>query len=185
MGAKNNITIHSRPFELYIGEAEIHEAISQVAEQINWDYEQGDFTRPLVLVTLNGGLVFGGELFRQLEGNFELAFVKVASYGSCMDSSGNVQVEVPVTVDVESRDVIIVEDVVDSGNTICALFDLLGRTKAKSIRVATLLLKPEAYTGEIPIDYVALECENRFVIGYGMDYDQAGRNLGAIYALAE
>lgn len=184
MNPKNSITIHGRRFGLYIPEADIHYAISQVAEQINYDARKGDFNRPLVLVTLNGALIFGGELFRQLEGDFEIAFIKLSSYGSGM-SSTEVGVDVPLTVNVQGRDVIIAEDVVDTGKTIQKLDTLLKAAGARQIRVATLLLKPEVYTAEREIDYVALESENRFIIGYGLDYNEAGRNLPDIYALEE
>lgn len=182
-------TLHNRRFELYIPAETIHRAITRVAEQINRDYT--DARHPLLLVTLSGAVVFGGELFRQLRGPFEIAFVKLASYGAGTTSSGVVSVDVPLTADVHGRDVLIAEDVVDTGTTIHRLRDMLNECGARSIRVATLLLKPDIYyhrperPNPMPIDYVALESEPKFIVGYGMDYDEQGRNLGALYTLCE
>ncbi|MCH5305823.1 MAG: hypoxanthine phosphoribosyltransferase [Rikenella sp.] len=183
------ITLFDRRFELYIPEPVIHTAISDVAARINRDYAEA--VRPLLLVTLSGAIVFAGELFRQLEGPFEIAFVKVSSYGAETTSSGRVAVEVPPTAAVEGRDVIIAEDVVDTGHTIHALHAMLAEQGARSIRVATLLLKPDPYYRQperpepLPVDYAALEAEPRFIVGYGMDYDGLGRNLGALYAVCD
>lgn len=180
------ITVHDRRFEPYISAEKIHTAISELATRINRDYREA--VRPLLLVTLNGAIVFAGELFRQLDGPFEIAFVKLSSYGAGMDSTGTVRVEIPLTADVRGRDVIIAEDVVDTGTTIHALHDLLTAQEARSIRVATLLLKPDPYYRRpepLPIDYAALEVEPRFIVGYGMDYDGLGRNLGALYAVCD
>lgn len=183
------LTIHDRRFGLYMPETAIHSAISRVAAQINHDYTQAE--RPLLLVTLNGAFVFAGELFRQLTGPFEVAFVKLSSYGSGLTSSGRVAVDVPLTVDVRGRDIIIAEDVVDTGTTIHKLHSMLTEQGAKSVRVATLLLKPETYYHQperpepLPIDYAAMESEPKFIIGYGMDYDGLGRNLGALYAVCD
>lgn len=183
------LTIRDRRFRLHTPEPAIHAAISKVAETINRDYAEAE--RPLLLVTLSGAFVFAGELFRQLDGPFEVAFVKLSSYGSGVTSSGNVTVDIPPTTDIRGRDVIIAEDVVDTGNTVHELHAVLTACGARSIRVATLLLKPETYYNRperpdpLPVDYVALESEPVFIIGYGMDYDGLGRNLGALYAVCD
>lgn len=182
------LTIHDRRFRLHTPENAIHTAISKVAADINRDY--ADAERPLMLVTLNGAFVFAGELFRQLAGDFEVAFVKLASYEG-LGTSGNIKIDVPLTTNVRGRDVIIAEDVVDTGNTIHKLHAMLTEQGAKSVRVATLLLKPETYYHQperpkpLPINYVALESEPAFIIGYGMDYDGLGRNLGALYVVCD
>ena len=136
-------TLHNSSFELYIPAETIHRAITRVAEQINQDYT--NIVRPLLLVTLSGAVVFGGELFRQLRGPFEIAFVKLASYGAGTTSSGVVSVDVPLTADVRGRDVLIAEDVGDTGTTIHSLRDMLHECGASSIRVATLLPKSDIY----------------------------------------
>lgn len=182
------LTIHDRRFRLHTPQKVIHDAIARVAADINRDY--ADAQRPLMLVTLNGAFVFAGELFRQLTGDFEVAFVKLSSYEG-LGTSGTIKIDVPLTTDVRGRDVIIAEDVVDTGNTIHKLHAMLTEQGAKSVRTATLLLKPETYyhqperTESLPIDYVALESEPAFIIGYGMDYDGLGRNLGALYAVCD
>lgn len=183
------LTIHDRRFGLYISEQDIHIAISKLATQINRDYANA--VRPLLLVTLNGAFIFAGDLFRQLTGPFEVAFVKLSSYGSELTSSGSVETDVPVTTDVRGRDVLIAEDVVDTGNTIHKLHAMLTAQEAKSVRVATLLLKPETYYNQpkrpepLPVDYAALESEPKFIVGYGMDYNGLGRNLSALYAVCD
>ncbi|WP_298061556.1 phosphoribosyltransferase family protein [uncultured Rikenella sp.] len=185
---KPTLTIRDRRFEPYIPAEAIHAAISDVAGRINRDYANA--ARPLLLVTLNGAFVFAGELFRQLTGDFEVAFVKLSSYEG-LGSSGTIQIDVPLTTDVRGRDVLIAEDVVDTGATIHKLQAMLAEQGARSVRVATLLLKPETYYHQterpepLPIDYAALEAEPKFIIGYGMDYDGLGRNLGALYAVCE
>lgn len=182
------LTIHDRRFRLHTPKKAIHDGIARVAGEINRDYASAE--RPLMLVTLNGAFVFAGELFRQLTGPFEVAFVKLSSYEG-LGTSGNVKIDVPLTTDISGRDVIIAEDVVDTGNTIHKLHVLLTDQGAKSVRVATLLLKPETYYNQperpepLPIDYIALESEPAFIIGYGMDYDGLGRNLGALYVVCE
>lgn len=183
---KHTVTVHDLEFELYIPGDTIHAAITSVAEAINRDYEDAEC--PLLLVTLNGALVFAGELFRQLTGSFEVAFIKMSSYGAGMISLGAVSVDVPLTVDVAGRRVIIAEDIIDTGNTIHQLHAMLIERGAKEVRVATLLLKPAVYhathpQNALPLDYVALEVEPKFIVGYGLDYNNAGRNLGAIYTL--
>lgn len=184
----STVIIRDRRFEPYIPAATIHAAISDVAARINRDY--ADAARPLLLVTLNGAFVFAGEMFRQLTGDFEVAFVKLSSYDG-LGSSGAIKIDVPLTTDVRGRDVLIAEDVVDTGNTIHALYDMLTERGARTVRVATLLLKPDPYYRQpqrpepLPIDYAALEIEPKFIIGYGMDYDGLGRNLGAIYAICD
>ncbi len=170
---------------MLISGGQVQQAIQRVAQRVNADCRGGKFQRPVALITLNGALVFGGELFRQLEGDWEVGFVKVSSYAADMQSTGDVQVDVPPTVDVAGRDVIVVEDVVDSGKTVKSLLTLLDKVGARSVRIATLLFKPGAYKAGIPIDYVGLPICDEFVVGYGLDYDQAGRNLSAIYVLDE
>ena len=184
------VTLLDRRFEPYISAERIHTAISELARRINRDYAACT-GRPLLLVTLNGALIFAGELFRQLTGDFEVAFVKLSSYEG-IGSTGKVRLDVPVTAEVRGRDIVIAEDVVDTGNTIHALHGLLQQAGARSVRVATLVLKPTVYYrqperpgGLLPVDYAAVEVEERFIVGYGMDYDGLGRNLGAIYVLSE
>lgn len=186
MESKKTITLHGKTFELYIPATDIHPAITQLAKRISEDYR--DARRPVLLVTLNGAVVFGGELFRQLDGEFEIAFVKLSSYGKNMSSQGEVRVDIPLTIDVAGRDVIIAEDVVDTGRTIRKLHHMLTQAGAKSIRTATLLLKPDVYARQadpLPVEYAALESQERFIIGYGLDYDGLGRNLEAIYAVED
>lgn len=177
------IRVRDLDFEPYISSDAVREQITQLAGVINKDY--AEVVCPLLLITLSGGIVFGGELFRQLSGDVEIGFVKLSSYGDTTRSSGSVRVDVAPTVDVADRDVIIVEDVVDTGNTIEVLTNMLTQAGARSVKVATLLIKRDVYKKDLPIDYVGFESENIFIIGYGLDYGGLGRNLDGIYKVVK
>lgn len=182
---EQTLTVRDRRFRLYIPEEDLHAAVSRIAGEINRDYASA--VRPLLLVTLNGAFVFAGELFRQLDGPFEVAFVKLSSYEG-LGTSGTVHVDIPLTTEVAGRDVLIAEDVVDTGTTIQRLHELLAERGARSVRTATLVLKPTVYNrraNPLPIEYVGVESEPRFIIGYGLDYDGLGRNLAGIYVLCD
>lgn len=161
----------------------VHQAIKQVALQINQDY--ADCECPLLMITLNGGIVFGTELFRQIEGNCEVGFVKFSSYKNELYSSGKATLEIPPTIDVKGRDVILAEDIVDTGNTLVELMRIFTEAGAASVRIATLLIKREVYDKQYAIDYVGLESEDLFVVGCGLDYAGLGRNLNGIYKIIE
>lgn len=172
--------IHDIDFEPYISSDHIEEAISKLAERINTDYADRD-SPLLALITLSGAIIFASQLCKQLKVPVELAFVKCSSYGVTTHSSGDVKFEVEPTTDIKGRDVLVLEDIVDTGNTWVALNKYIKEHGAQSVRIATLLLKEEVYDKDLPLDYVALRVENRFLIGYGLDYNQLGRNLNGIY----
>ena len=176
--------IHDKTFELYRSGDEVLAAIKAVAARIDAHYANRTNNRPLVLlVTLSGAVVFGVELARRLDTEVEWAFVKCSSYGAELCSSGNVEMEVLPTLSLEGRDVLVVEDIVDSGNTWCALYDYLQDKGLRSLHIASLVLKPTVYDKSLPVDFVALEADDLFLIGYGMDYNQLGRDLDGIYVL--
>lgn len=173
------VQLHDKRFVKYLSESEIQLAIEQVAARINVDYKG---KRPLLLSVLNGSFMFTADLMKCLDLECEISFVKLASYHG-MSSGGTVSELIGMSENVEGRDVIVVEDIVDTGTTIDKLMDILGHKGCASIEVASLLLKPEAYHGNHAIRYVAIEIPNKFIVGYGLDYNGLGRNLRDIYQL--
>lgn len=173
------ITVKDKSFKPFISEEKLHESIRNVAASINTDY-QGK--TPLFLGVLNGSFMFFGDLLKQVNVECTVSFVKLASYEGT-SSTGNVEELIGLNEDIEGRDVIMVEDIVDTGNTLEKLYNLLSAKNPSSIKIATLLYKPEAYKKNYPVDYIGLEIPNAFVLGYGLDYDGLGRNLNSIYVL--
>lgn len=174
-----NVTLHDKQFELYISGADIRKRIGALGEKINVDYTG---KKPLLIAVLNGSFMFAADLMRELTVQAEISFVKVASYHGSV-SSGAVSELIGLTEHIEGRDIIVVEDIVDTGTTLVKVYDMLTERHPASVRVATLLLKPDAYNKSIPVDYAAMEIPNDFIVGYGLDYDGLGRNLRDIYKI--
>lgn len=172
--------IHDIDFQEYISNNVIEKAIADIAAQINKDYENSQ-EPVLLLITLAGAVIFGAQLCKHLTIDVELAFVKCSSYGTSRTSSGRVIFQVEPTASLLGRDVIVVEDIVDTGNTWVALHTYIEQQGANSLAIATLMLKDKIYDKPLPLDYVALRVDSEFLIGYGLDYNQLGRNLNAIY----
>ena len=176
------IKLHDRTFRIMIPAEKIDEAVSAVAERINEDY--GDVETPLFVGVLNGSFMFMSDLIKKIEFNNELSFVKLASYeGTC--STGQVKALIGLTGSIEGRHVIVVEDIVDTGESIEHMVRELEARKPASIDVCTLFFKPGSYSKQIPIRYRAMEIGNEFIVGYGLDYDQLGRSLKDIYVVTE
>ncbi|MGO4912254.1 adenylate kinase [Leeuwenhoekiella sp. W20_SRS_FM14] len=173
------IKLRGLHFNEFISEDELLNAIEKVAARINHDYEGKE---PLFLVVLNGAFKFATELLSRFNGNCEIEFLKLSSYDGT-SSTGQVMTHIPIDADLEDREVIIIEDIVDSGNTIAKLTEMMVSGGVKNYRFASLFFKPEAYTKEYKIHYVGLEIPNDFIVGYGLDYNGLGRNLNAIYKL--
>jgi hypoxanthine phosphoribosyltransferase len=175
------ITVKDKSFRPYISEEDLRSSVEKVAKQINADYKGSE---PLFLGVLNGSFMFFSDLLKLVDLECKVSFVKLASYEGT-STTGKVNELIGLSESIEGRDIIIVEDIVDTGNTLVKLHDILSKGNPKSIKIATLLYKPEAYEKEHPIDYVGLEIPNAFVLGYGLDYDGLGRNLSSIYVLNE
>ena len=175
------IKLKDKTFRVSIPYEEISKAIDKVAEKINSDFN-GCEDIPVLLCVLNGSIMFMGELMKRLEFNCQIVSTKLTSYVGT-ETTGCVKQAMGLTGDITGRRVIVVEDIVDSGNTIVALKQILAEKGAKESRICTLLLKPEAYKKDIAIDYVAMEIPNDFIVGFGLDYDELGRNLKDIYIL--
>lgn len=176
------VTLKDKTFELFIPYDKIHASIVGLGARINEDYKGKD--TPLFLGVLNGSFMFMGELMQNIDFNCELSFVKLTSYRGTK-SSGKVSELIGLQDNIEGRHVVIVEDIVDTGESIDHLMRSLIGHQPASIEVATLLFKPDAYKKEVPIKYSALSIPNDFIVGFGLDYDQLGRNLPDIYKIVE
>lgn len=175
------IKLFDKTFRPFIPNEKIEKAIDEVAIRINSDFK--DCTDiPILLCILNGSIMFTSELMKRLEFQCELVCMKLSSY-SGTSSTGLVRQVMGMTGSVENRRVIIVEDIVDTGSTIEELVDLIKAKNAADVKVCTMLLKPDVYKKDVKLDYVALEIPNDFIVGYGLDYNEIGRNLKDIYVL--
>lgn len=172
--------VKDKKFELLIAEEQLKTAIKKVATAIQHDYAHQN---PLFVSVLNGSFIFAADLLRELDMQAEVEFIKVSSYQKT--EQGDLQVHLDLSTEVKNRPVIIVEDIVDTGNTVKYLLSHLHKKECKNIEVATLLLKPEVFDNSFAVKYVGLEIENKFVVGYGLDYDGFGRNLKDLYQIKE
>jgi hypoxanthine phosphoribosyltransferase len=177
-----DLIIKDLPFEPYLSEADIQARISELAEQLNRDYRG---KAPLLIVVLNGAFLFAADLVRHLTIEPEIQFIRITTYGNTMSSSETAQVLLGLEVEVENRDVIIVEDIVDSGYTTDFFIRHLDQQHPTSVRLMTLLFKPDNFTREHRPDYIGFDIPLDFVVGYGMDYAQQGRELRDIYKLKQ
>ena len=173
------VILQDKEFKPYISAEELHINISRVAEGLSADVKK---SFPLFLVVLNGSFIFAADLVKLLKFPCEISFVKLSSYQGT-GSTGNVCELIGLAENLEGRTVVVVEDIIDTGNTIEKLHELLKDKKAKEIKIVTLLFKPDAYKKNIPVDYVGIRIKNEFVVGYGLDYNGLGRNLKDIYIL--
>ncbi len=174
------IQLHNKSFEIFITNEEISFAIDQLAKQINDDFQD---ETPLFLGVLNGSFLFASELIQRYEHPCEVSFVKLASYQGTQTTE-NVQELIGLNESIAGKSVIILEDIVDTGNTLEALKKTLKDLGAKRLKIATLFFKPEAYKKDIKIDYIGIRIPNKFIVGFGLDYDGLGRNLKDVYQLS-
>jgi len=169
-------------FRRYLDADTIRARVAEIGQQITEDYAD---TTPILVSVLNGAFMFTADLMRAITTDCEIDFIKLSSYGAEKVSSGQVRELKSVDAPLEGRDVIIVEDIVDTGLSMDFMKDRLQEYNPASLRVATLLHKPEATEPDLQLDYVGFRIPDLFVIGYGLDYGQLGRNLGDIYILDE
>ena len=176
------IQVHDKRFKPFILNEEIVRSVKQIADKINNDY--ADKPIPLFVGVLNGAFMFMGELMKHITIDCEISFVKIASYAGT-ESTGSIKELIGLNASAENRHVIIVEDIVDTGVSIEHTTNLLKKMNPASVAVCTMLFKPESYTKKIPVDYCAFSIPNRFVVGFGLDYDGLGRNYKDIYEIDE
>lgn len=173
--------IHDQSFEIFIPADKIQEKIIEISVQVNEDYKDKN---PLFLSILNGAFIFTADLFREITIPAEVSFIKLKSYRK-MESSGKVKELLGLEHNIFNRNIIIVEDIVDTGKTLGHILEEFKELGAKSIEILTLLHKPEATQNPVDLKYVGFEIPDKFVIGYGLDYDGYGRNLKDIYKVIE
>ncbi len=176
------IQLQDKRFKLYMPYQQIQQAVDNVAEKINADMK--DVDTPIFLGVLTGSFMFLADLMKRIQVQCDVVFIRLASYEGT-SSTGKVQQLLGLTKSVKGRTVVVVEDIVDTGTTISELHHILSEAGAKEIRICTLLLKPNKYCGTLKIDYPALEIPNDFIVGYGLDYNQLGRQYKDIYVLDE
>ena len=179
---KDIIKLHDRKFKIMIPAEKIDEAVAAVAKRINEDY--ADKPTPLFIGVLNGSFMFMSDLIKKIDFNNELSFVKLSSYEGT-SSTGEVRSLIGLNGSIEGRHVIVVEDIVDTGESIEHMMNDLQARHPARVEVCTLFFKPASYRKQIPIKYRAMEIGNEFIVGYGLDYDQLGRSLKDIYVVTE
>lgn len=175
------VKIKDKTFKTSIPEAQILERVKAVAERINTDMADKN---PLLLAMLNGSFVFAADLMREITVPCEISFVKMSSYHGT-SSTGKVKQLLGLNEDIKGRTVIVVEDIVESGLTLKTLLETLKEKEPADVQICTLLFKPDCLQVPLDIKYVAMEIPNDFILGYGLDYDQQGRNLRDIYTVVE
>mgnify|MGYP004453981617 FL=1 len=175
------VKIKDKTFKTSIPEAQILERVKAVAERINTDMADKN---PLLLAMLNGSFVFAADLMREITVPCEISFVKMSSYQGT-SSTGKVKQLLGLNEDIKGRTVIIVEDIVESGLTLKTLLETLKEKEPADVQICTLLFKPDCLQVPLDIKYVAMEIPNDFILGYGLDYEQQGRNLRDIYTVVE
>ena len=175
------IKIKDKTFKTSITEAEIKERVKVLAQQISKDMEG---KVPLFLGVLNGAFVFAADLMREMTIPCEISFVKLASYQGTT-STGKINEVLGINEDLSGRTVIIVEDIVESGQTMKRMIESIGTRNPASVHICTLFLKPDKLKEDLDIDYVAFRIPDDFIIGYGLDYDHLGRELREIYTIVE
>ena len=179
---KKDVTVKNDRFVLYISEKKIQQRVRQLGRQISKDYRE---RVPIFIGVLNGSFVFLADLIRSVTIDCEIDFLKLSSYSDSKISSGNVRMLKELNCQVDGRDVIIVEDIVDSGLSVDFMINLIKQQNPRSFKIISLLYKKDALRIAVPIHYIGFTIPNYFVIGYGLDYSQKVRNLRAIYRLED
>lgn len=178
---ESTIKVKDKDFKVFIKADTIDAAIQKLADRINKDTSE---ELPLFLVVLNGAFMFAADLLKRVTVECNVSFVKLASY-SGTQSTHQVRELIGLNESIKGRSVIILEDIIDTGNTLNVLLNSLRAYEAGKVRIATLLYKPDAFQGEYAIDYVGIEIPNDFIVGYGLDYDGFARNLPDIYKIVD
>jgi len=175
------IQLHDLEFEPFISEEEITSAIDKIAQELNVNYTD---KKPIFLGVLNGSFMFASEVIKRFKGDCEISFVKMESYQGT-ETTGDVKTLLGLNQNLKGRQVILLEDIVDTGNTLVEIDKILKEAEVGDYKVATLFFKPEAYKKNIPVEFIGMKIPNKFIVGYGLDYDGLGRNLTQVYKRKE
>jgi hypoxanthine phosphoribosyltransferase len=177
----STVQIHDKTFKPYITEEAIREKVTELANHLNRDYLDKN---PVFIAVLNGAFIFAADLFKSLHIDAEITFIKLASYKG-MKSSGQVISAIGLDIELFDRHVVILEDIVDTGKTMHEFLPQLWHQQPASIKIVALLHKPQATAYPVKVDYIGFEIPDKFVVGYGLDYNGLGRNTPSIYQLLE
>ena len=175
------IRVHDKTFKPYLSAVQINEKVELIADRINLDYTGKN---PLFIAILNGSFMFASDLFKKISIEAEICFIKLASYKGTR-SSGHVVTAIGLDIDLFGRHVVIIEDIVDTGKTLHAFLPQLEHQQPASLKIAALLHKPTATVYPLNIDYLGFTIPDKFVVGYGLDYNGLGRNIAEIYQLVD
>lgn len=175
------IKLHDKYFKTYISQSDIDKAITTLVKEVQTDLK-GE--KPLFIGILNGCFMFVADFVRKYNGDCEVSFVKLASYEGT-SSTGAIKQLVGVNEDLEGRTVVILEDIIDTGNTLQEIYKIFEDKKVKQLKIATLFFKPDVFKKDLKIDYIGIPIPDKFIVGYGLDYDGIGRNLADIYQLTD
>jgi len=178
----STIKLHDLHFNPFISEDELSKIVSSLVKEVSADLEPNEV--PLFIGILNGSFLFAADFIRKYPNNCEVSFVKLSSYQGT-ESSEVVNELIGINEDLTGRTVIILEDIIDTGSTLHKIYDTFKNKKVKQLKIATLFFKPDVYRKELPIDYIGKSIEDKFIVGYGLDYNGLGRNLPAIYQLTK
>jgi len=177
----NQVNLHNKIFDVFIHSDEISDMVDSIADNIN----NSGVKDPLFIAVMNGAFLFAADVMRKITiPGSEISFIKLSSY-SGTETSGEVSELIGISDDISGRNIIVLEDIIDTGITLEKIILLLKKEEVADIKVATLLFKPDAYTKDIHIDFIGKSIPNDFVVGYGLDYDEIGRNLPHIYKLKD
>ncbi len=173
------IKLHDKVFERYIPHAKIQETVQELAGRV---YEDAGRQVPVFLVVLKGGMVFATDFAKHYPGEMILDYIRVKSYSGTR-STGQMEWLIKPSEDLQGRPVYLLEDIVDTGNTLAFMLDRLAEYNPAYVKIVSLFHKPEAYRKDIPLDFIGMKIPNKFIVGYGLDYDELGRNLKDVYQL--
>ncbi len=178
----DTIKVHDKYFEPYVRKEEIAKHVQILSKVIAQDI--GKDETPIFIGILNGSFMFAADFIREYPYDCHITFVKLASYKGT-NTTGKIRQLVGINESLEGKTVIILEDIIDTGNTLEEIYEIFRNKKVKSLKIATLFFKPDVFRKSLPIDYIGKSIEDKFIIGYGLDYDGLGRNLSDIYQLKE
>tara|TARA_B100000795_G_C22800465_1_gene441610 strand:+ start:1081 stop:1629 length:549 start_codon:yes stop_codon:yes gene_type:complete len=175
-----NIKLHDLNFTPFISEKELSEIVTSLVDKVSLDLSPREV--PIFIGVLNGSFLFAADFIRKYKHNCEVSFVKLSSYKG-ISSSEVVNELIGINEDLTDRTIVILEDIIDTGSTLHKIYDSFKNKNIKQLKIATLFFKPDVYRKELPIDYIGKSIEDKFIVGYGLDYDGLGRNLPAVYQL--